>query len=189
LSGSLDGFGSNVALLNHPLLSDEDLLWWDLHTEVTTGNHDTINNLKDLIKVVEASLVLNLSDDLDVLLTRIIKDLADGLNVLSGLHKGGSDHVNVLSFTEDGNVVLILFKKNGEIDNSSGQVHVLALTKDGVVHNFDHHRFLFELGNCANERAVSNEDSAANFHGLGELFVRASEHFGGTQVGEVSGQL
>ena len=34
---------SNVSFLNHPLLCNEDFLWRDLHTKITSGNHDTIS--------------------------------------------------------------------------------------------------------------------------------------------------
>ena len=79
-----DGLSLKVALLDHPFLGDEDLLGRNLHTKVTTGNHDTIASFEDSVEVVKTSLVLNLGDDLDVGTTGS-EDTTDKLNVFGGL--------------------------------------------------------------------------------------------------------
>ena len=40
----------HVALADHHLLSDEDLLWRNLDTEITTRHHDTIRFLENLLE-------------------------------------------------------------------------------------------------------------------------------------------
>jgi len=107
LGGGLDGLTGDVTLFNHPLLGDEDLLWGDFHTEVTTGNHDTVTNSEDLVKVVETGLVLDLGDDLNVGTTGT-EDITDEVDVVGGLDEGGGDHVNVVLEAEFGDVVLVL---------------------------------------------------------------------------------
>lgn len=54
-----------VALLDHHLLRQEDLLGGDLHAQVAAGNHDGVALLQDLVKVLDALLVLHLADDAD----------------------------------------------------------------------------------------------------------------------------
>lgn len=50
LCSTNDRFANPVAASNHHLLSQEDLLCGDLDTHVSTGNHDAITGLQNLIK-------------------------------------------------------------------------------------------------------------------------------------------
>lgn len=50
LSGTDDGFASPVATSNHHLLGKEDFFSRDLNSQVTTGHHNAITGLHDLIK-------------------------------------------------------------------------------------------------------------------------------------------
>lgn len=66
--GSADNWlARHVAHGNHLFLGSKHLSSWDLNTQITTGNHDTISLLENLGKVVETLSVLDLGDDLDVL--------------------------------------------------------------------------------------------------------------------------
>lgn len=53
LSGTNDGFTNSVATGNHHFLSQEYFFRGYLNTHVSTGNHDTITGLKNLIKTVQ----------------------------------------------------------------------------------------------------------------------------------------
>lgn len=50
LCGTDNRLASRVAASNHHLLGDEDFLWWDLNTQVASGNHHTIALSQDLLK-------------------------------------------------------------------------------------------------------------------------------------------
>lgn len=52
LCGADDGLANPHAPASHHLLSNEDLLCWDFNAEISTGNHDAITSLQDLIKSV-----------------------------------------------------------------------------------------------------------------------------------------
>ncbi len=54
-----------VALLNHHLLRQEDLLGGDLHAQVAARNHDGVRLVQDLVKVLDALLVLHLGNNAD----------------------------------------------------------------------------------------------------------------------------
>jgi len=66
LSGTNDWLALDIALGDHHLLSHEDLGGGNLDTEITTGDHDTVGSLEDLVKVVDTLLVLDLGNDLDL---------------------------------------------------------------------------------------------------------------------------
>lgn len=52
LCGTDDGLADPVAPASHHLLSEEDLLSWDLNPQISTGNHDAVTSLQDLIKSI-----------------------------------------------------------------------------------------------------------------------------------------
>mmetsp|Transcript_47611 Transcript_47611/g.113142 ORF Transcript_47611/g.113142 Transcript_47611/m.113142 type:complete len:288 (-) Transcript_47611:867-1730(-) len=60
LGGSDHRLALKIALLDHHLLHQEDLLGRDLHAHVTSSHHDAIAGLDDLINVLDACLILNL---------------------------------------------------------------------------------------------------------------------------------
>jgi len=174
LSGSDDGLAGNVSLLDHPFLGDEDLLRRDLHTEITTSDHDTISGSEDLIIVVEALLVLDLGNDLDVGTARP-KEITDVLDVVLLADEGGSDHVDTLLEAELNEISLILLSQSGEVDNGAGEVHVLLLTEFGSVFADAHNTIFEDLSHFAGERAVSDIDDLADRDGLGKGAVRARD--------------
>jgi hypothetical protein len=135
LGGTDDGLAGNVALGDHHLLGHEDLRRRDLDTEVTTGDHDTVRLLEDLVKVLDTLLVLNLDDDLDARAvgTEHLADLAD---VLSRTDERGKDHVDAVLDTEL-EVGLVLLGQGGEVDGSLGEVDTLARGEVARVERLD----------------------------------------------------
>jgi len=49
---------SDVGLVDHHLLREEDLLGRDLHAQIPAGHHDAVGLHQDLLVVVQAFLVL-----------------------------------------------------------------------------------------------------------------------------------
>jgi len=99
LSSSDNGLGSEVGLLNHPLLGDENFLWGNFHTKISTGDHDSVGGFEDLIVVVESFLVFNLGDNLNVG-TSGSEDVTDGFNVFGLSYERCGNHVNTVLETE-----------------------------------------------------------------------------------------
>lgn len=82
LGGTDDRLSSDITLGDHHLLSHKDLTGRDLDTQITSGNHNTISLLQDLVKVGNTLLVFNLDNDLD-LGTFGTEDLSDLLDVVT----------------------------------------------------------------------------------------------------------
>ena len=128
LRSSDDWLGCDVSLLDHPLLGDEDLLGWDLHTKITSGDHDTVGGSEDLIVVVESLLVLDLGDNLNVSASWS-ENISDGLNILSLSDERGCDHVDALLDSEVNKVDLVLLSEGWEVNDGSWKVHVFAFSE------------------------------------------------------------
>jgi hypothetical protein len=60
LRSSDDGLARDVTLGDHHLLGDGNLFEGNLDTEITTGNHNSVTLLKNLIEVLQTLLVLDL---------------------------------------------------------------------------------------------------------------------------------
>merc|ERR1719419_919079 len=95
LCGTGDGLADPVAPASHHLLGEEDLLCWDFNTQISTGNHDAITSLQDLIKSAHTLVVLQLADDLDVL-ALVTQGFPDSTNIITLTDEGGEDHINTL---------------------------------------------------------------------------------------------
>ncbi|MNR14335.1 hypothetical protein D3C85_1308070 [compost metagenome] len=48
------------------LLNNGNVLSWNLNTEISTSNHQTVRNFKNFVEVINAFLVFDFTDDLDV---------------------------------------------------------------------------------------------------------------------------
>ena len=124
LSGTDDGLALDVALGDHHLLGHEDLGGGDLDTEVTTGDHDTVGLLEDLVEVVDTLLVLDLGNDLD--LTAVLaENITDALDIAAATDERSEDHVDLVLNTE-AQIGNILLGQSGEVYVGTGQVDTLA---------------------------------------------------------------
>ena len=124
LSGDNDGLASHVALRDHHLLGDEHLASRDLNAKVATSDHDTVRLAKNVVKVLDTLLVLNLDDDLDSCTVRA-KDSTDIADVLGRADERSKDHVNAILDTKL-EVCLVLLAQRRQVDGSLGKVDTLT---------------------------------------------------------------
>mmetsp|Transcript_2739 Transcript_2739/g.6542 ORF Transcript_2739/g.6542 Transcript_2739/m.6542 type:complete len:522 (-) Transcript_2739:100-1665(-) len=176
LRGGDNGFSDDVGLSDHHLLGQENLLGRDLHTKISTGDHDTIGDLQDFVIVFETFLVLDLADDLDSLVLGS-KDFTNLENIGSLAHEGGSDEIDFIGDTPFGNVGNILLGQSGEVDDNTGQVHVLALTNGGVVHDLAGNFSLLDItrDDLQDQGSIGNQDGLSRRDRSGQFAVRAGK--------------
>lgn len=170
LSGSDYGLAGNVALGDHHLLGQENLLRRNLHTEIASGNHDGVRLSEDLVEVLETSLILNLGDNLDVTATGS-QDLSYLTNIVGLLHERSRDKVDTLRDGKVDEVILVLLSDNGELNLATGQVHVLSLTELSGVQDLGSDPVVTDLGDLQDDGSVRHEDLAANLDTLGKKRV------------------
>ena len=170
LGSANDGLSSNVALGDHHLLGDEDLAGRNLDTQVTTGNHDTVGLLQDLVEVVDTLLVLDLGDNLDVLAV-LAEDLTDGRDVAAAADEGGEDHVNLVLDTKP-EIGLVLLGERGEIDVGLGQVDTLLGGDLAVVYALALEGLLVgDLEDLERKNSVVHVDDPSRLDDLGDVLV------------------
>lgn len=170
LSSADDGLASEVAHGNELLLGSKHLSSGNLDTEITTGNHDTISGLEDLLEVVETLSVLNLGDDLNVL-ALLAENLTDVIDVLSAADERGENHVDVVLNTEL-EISLVLLGKSGQIDISVGQVDTLLGADGTVVAGLDSDSLLvLDLEDVESENTVVDVDDTAGLDDAGDVLV------------------
>lgn len=170
LGGTDDGLALDVALGDHHLLGKEHLGGGDLNTEITTGNHDTVGLLEDLIEVVDTLLVLDLGNDLD-LLTLLAEDGTDVLDVLAATNERGKDHVDLVLDTEL-QVGNILRGQSGEVYVSAGKVDTLTGRDVAVVQALDLEVLLINnLDHLERQNAVVDIDELSGRDHTGDVLV------------------
>lgn len=124
LNGQTYRLALDVTSRDHHLLCQEHLGGGDLDTKVTTGDHDTVSLLENLVKVVDTLLVLDLGNDLD-LTALLAKNLTDAGDVAAAADERSKDHVDLVLDTEL-EVTDILLRQSGEVYVGTRQVHTLA---------------------------------------------------------------
>ena len=170
LSGANDGLALDVTLGDHHLLSDEHLGSGDLDTQVTTGDHDTVGLVKDLVKVVDTLLVLNLSNDLD-LPTLLAKDIADVTNVATTTDERSKDHVDLVLNTEL-QVVDVLLGQSRKVDIGARQVDTLAGRNVTVVQTLATQGLLvYDFKDLEGKNTVIDIDQLAGGDHLGDVLI------------------
>ena len=189
LGGGNDGLASNVSLADHVLLGEENLLGGDLHTEITTGNHNGVGSSKDLGVVLKTFQVLDLADNLDVTML-LAEDLADLVNIRGLADERSGNEINLVLAAPVLNVVNVLLGKGGKFDDDAGQVHVLALANLSIVVNasLDLTGGFVAGEDGKDKRSIGNEDLLAGVDRLGEGGVGAGELLGIALEGIISGE-
>mmetsp|Transcript_28672 Transcript_28672/g.67156 ORF Transcript_28672/g.67156 Transcript_28672/m.67156 type:complete len:366 (-) Transcript_28672:68-1165(-) len=189
LCGCDDGLSGNVGPTNHEFLRQKDLFGRDFHTQVTTGNHDTIRDSQDFIIVFHSFLVFNLADNLDSL-ALFAENLANLEHVRSLAHKGGGNEINIVGDTPFGNVGNVLLGQGGKVDNDTGQVHVLTFANGSIV--FDtagHFTVAFVRGQHRQDQtSVGHQDLLSRSDTLGQGGVTASQLLAISLEGVVRGE-
>lgn len=143
-------------LSDHPFLSDEYFLRRNFHTQVTSGNHDTVSFLEDRFVVMQTILILNFCNNLDMFTTRShefsqVNDIFSyetysqteinknkyQKRTNNGNHtrscEGKGDHVDSVVETEFKDIFFILLGDSWQIDLCSRQIHVLLIADAAVV--------------------------------------------------------
>lgn len=145
--------------LTHHLLSHEDLRRGDLDTEVTSSDHDSIGDGKNLIEVGDTLLVLNLDDDLDGL-ALLAKDLSDGEDVVGRSDERRKDHVDAVLDTEL-EVLDVLLGESGKVDGGLGKVDTLSRAEGTVVDSSNSELVAFDGEDLEGKDSVIDEDVLA----------------------------
>jgi hypothetical protein len=170
LGSANDGLSSEVALGDHHLLGNEDLGGGDLNSEISTGNHDSVSELKNLVEVVDSLLVLDLGDNLDIL-SILSENLTDSGDVRSLTDERGKDHVDTVLDSE-AQVGLVLLGERGKVDIGLGKVDSLAGRDLSVVQAASLDGLLVDnLLDLEGEDTVVNIDDTAGLDDLGDVLV------------------
>ena len=142
------------------LLIQRNQLEGNFHTQVSSGNHDTVSYVKDGIEVIIAFLVFNLGNYFNVRTSFISQDPLDLLDIGSSSDKTGGDEINTVTGSET-DVLFILFgdKRHGQHDTR--QINALLSSDRPAVHDFAG-QFILALGlDSQGDLAVIDQDLLA----------------------------
>jgi hypothetical protein len=170
LGGADDRLTSHVALCNHHLLSDEDLGCRNFDTQISTSNHHSICFLQDLVKIVDALLILDLGNDLD-LLSVLTKNFADVFDIVCSSNKRCEHHVHLVldAKLEISNV---LVGQRRQIDISAWKVDTFLRGDLTIVQRLDTQSLVVDyIDDLEGLDAVVNVDELASVDDLCDIFV------------------
>lgn len=178
-----------IAARDHALLGQEDLLRRNLNSKITSGNHDSIRGLNDIIEISHALLVLDLGDDLDVL-TLVPENSPDFCQSRCISDERSEDHVHFLLNSEL-QVRLVLLGDCGKIHGYARKIHTFAGTQSSTVLNRGRDLIGRDCGDNQGDQTVVHEDTVAHLEDLGDVFVVHPDSVGVAllRVGLVRGKL
>mmetsp|Transcript_69386 Transcript_69386/g.167831 ORF Transcript_69386/g.167831 Transcript_69386/m.167831 type:complete len:516 (+) Transcript_69386:274-1821(+) len=170
-----DRLAREVALCDHRLLREEDLLRRDLDAEVAARHHDAVRLRQDRVEVAHALVVLDLRDDPDLLAhNRVCCDEAGAhvLHVARLTDERGEDHIDSLRHAEL-QVGLVLLRERGKVDVDVGQVAPLARAELDRVDNLAGELALgrVDLLHLEGEQAVVDEDALPHLDDVADVGV------------------
>ena len=96
LGGGDDHLTGGIALADHHLLEDGDLLHIHLHPQVAPGHHDPPGDCQDLVQVPDALGIFDFGDDFDLAPAVFVEKALDGKDILGGTDKGSGHKVEAL---------------------------------------------------------------------------------------------
>ena len=183
LGGADDGLAKPVALRDHLLLSDEDLLSGDLNSHVASSHHAALPLLDDLGKVLDSLLVLDLRDDQDLLplLPEDVFDLPDPVGIPD---EGSEDHVDTLLHSKQ-QIRFVLLGDGGKVGVCTRQVAALPRAKISIVLNLADKMISSNLLTDDRDETVVNEESLPGGDDLADVLVVHPEHLGGALLLEL----
>lgn len=120
-----DWLGMKVGKIDHPFLSDEYLFNWDLHTHISSSNHNSICLFNNFRVVFQSLLILNFCNDLNTLASWA-KNVSNVSNVFNFSNEAGCNHVNSIRNAKIKYVFLVLLCQSRKMDYTSWQIHVLS---------------------------------------------------------------
>mmetsp|Transcript_10764 Transcript_10764/g.19797 ORF Transcript_10764/g.19797 Transcript_10764/m.19797 type:complete len:219 (+) Transcript_10764:454-1110(+) len=120
LRGSNDHLTGNVCLSDHKLLCQKHFGGWDFHSQISSGNHDSVRFFENFVVVLESLLVFNFANDFDLRPSIVCQEFTQITNVLSGPDKGCGDEFHALFDSKIDNIVDILVGKGRKFDCNSG---------------------------------------------------------------------
>mmetsp|Transcript_117456 Transcript_117456/g.339586 ORF Transcript_117456/g.339586 Transcript_117456/m.339586 type:complete len:286 (+) Transcript_117456:318-1175(+) len=116
LRGRNDGFAGNVAFSDHPFLGQEDLGGRNFHSQISTGDHNTVGFFENFIKILQTFLIFNFANHFNMRSVIVGQEFLEIPNVLSGTNKGGRNEFDAPFNTKIDNILDILFGKRREFD-------------------------------------------------------------------------
>ena len=122
-------------------LDARNSLDWHLDTQVTTGNHDTIAGINNLVNIIYTFLIFNLRDNLDITVVSV-QDILNCLHIGCIAHKRVSDEINI-QLDSKFNIPAVFLCQCRQVDMLSRHIHALVSPEHSLVLNLgNQHRTL-----------------------------------------------
>ena len=143
----------------------------NLHTQVTSGYHDAVSRLNDLVNIFYTFCVLYFGNDINTVPAMFMKQFFDFFNCITMAHKGCSNKVNSLFNTEK-NIFFILFRNCRKLHVNIRDIDSFSLSQFSAVDDPADDIFIFNFFYCKLNQTIINQDRIARFHIFLQSFIR-----------------
>ena len=155
-----DRLGVLTSQLDATLGSQRDLFQRALDGHVATGNHDAVEGLDDLFKVLKSLRLLDLGNDRDAT-AFLVHDLVGAVDVGGETHEGHGDDVGAGADSPT-QIGFILLGQSRQGHRDTRQVDTLVAGNRSGHDNLGVHVVAFDLGDLETNLAVIDKDRVAS---------------------------
>ena len=159
LGGNDHRLGVLAGQLDAALGGQRDLLERALDGHIATGDHDAVEGLDDILKVLQGLRLLDLGHDRDAT-AFLVHDLMGAIDVGGEAHEGHGDDVGA-GLDGPAQILLVLLGQRGQGHGHARQVDALV-RGDGAGHDdLGVHVVALDLGDLQTDLAVVDQDRVA----------------------------
>ena len=97
-------------------MDNRNIFHRNLDTQITTGDHDTVDNFQDFIDVIDAFLVFNLGNDAHIG-AEALQKAPDLHGIIGAAYKGGCNIIHS-RICRKGNIGHVCFRHKGQLQDS-----------------------------------------------------------------------
>ena len=164
-----DRFARSLAFMDKDFLEHRYFFRRDFDAEVTTGDHDAVAHLNDIVDVVDCSLTFDFGDNLHVAVV-FFQNLADRQDIFAALDErsGNPVHIHAAAKFDVGGIG---FRNGRQVDGDARYGNALAVAHLAAVEDLRMDIFAFDADNFQVDQAVRQEDVVAGFDVLRQFFI------------------
>ena len=169
LCGCDNVLACSLRQLDHLFLINRYFLEGNFHAHVTSGNHDSVSCLQDLLQVIKSLGTLDLGNYLHGAVL-LIQDLPDGQNVILCPDKRSSYKIKALLTAED-DIRLILLAEVRHSQLCTGHINALLVGNGTSVNNAADDICISNILNMKLDKTIVKKNGHTALAVLGQVLV------------------
>ena len=163
-------FACIIDLVNDLFLDNRNIFQRNLHTHISTGDHDSVCHFHNAVDIINALLIFNLGNNINVTAAVFIQNLTDLQHILCCSGKRSCNKVKAL-FDSKKDILSVFFADKRHVYIYSGKIHALFIGNHSSVYYHTVDFCSLDLFNLQADQTIVDQNTVAGLHILIKIFV------------------